>query len=91
MPPGWISWRLVPAGEEVVLAPGSRALIATGMVIELPKGFEAQIRPRSGLALTDGVTVLDSPGTIGADCRGELVSFSSILGTSPLSFGVARG
>ena len=45
----------LPVGEEVVLAPGSRALIATGMAIELPKGFEAQIRPRSGLALKDGV------------------------------------
>ena len=59
----------LPAGEEVVMAPGSRALIATGMVIELPKGFEAQIRPRSGLALKDGVTVLNSPGTIDADYR----------------------
>jgi dUTP pyrophosphatase len=62
----------LPAGEEVVMAPGSRALIATGMVIELPKGFEAQIRPRSGLALKDGVTVLNSPGTIDADYRGEI-------------------
>ena len=62
----------LPAGEEVVLAPGSRALIATGMAIELPKGFEAQIRPRSGLALKDGVTVLNSPGTIDADYRGEI-------------------
>jgi dUTP pyrophosphatase len=62
----------LPAGEEVVLAPGSRALIATGMAIELPRGFEAQIRPRSGLALKDGVTVLNSPGTIDADYRGEI-------------------
>src|ERR1700721_2370145 len=62
----------LPAGEEVVMAPGSRALIATGMVIELPKGFEAQIRPRSGLALKDGVTVLNSPGTIDADYAGEI-------------------
>ena len=62
----------LPAGEEVVLAPGSRALIATGMALELPKGFEAQIRPRSGLALKDGVTVLNSPGTIDADYRGEI-------------------
>ena len=62
----------VPAGEGVVLAPGSRELIATGLAIELPKGFEAQIRPRSGLALNDGVTVLNSPGTIDADYRGEI-------------------
>src|SRR6202167_2397114 len=62
----------LPAGEDVVLAPGSRALIATGLAIELPKGFEAQVRPRSGLALNDGVTVLNAPGTIDADYRGEV-------------------
>ena len=74
----------LPAGEEVVMAPGSRALIATGMVIELPKGFEAQIRPRSGLALKDGVTVLNSPGTIDADYRGELKVILVNLGSEPL-------
>ena len=79
----------VPAGEEVVLAPGSRALIATGLVIELPKGFEAQIRPRSGLALTDGVTVLNSPGTIDADYRGEIRVILVNLGNKP--FAVRRG
>jgi len=79
----------VPAGEEVVLAPGSRALIATGLVIELPKGFEAQIRPRSGLALTDGVTVLNSPGTIDADYRGEIHVILVNLGNKP--FAVRRG
>ena len=79
----------VPAGEGVVLAPGSRALIATGFAIELPKGFEAQIRPRSGLALTDGVTVLNSPGTIDADYRGEIGVILINFGNKP--FAVRRG
>ena len=79
----------LPAGEEVVLAPGSRALIATGMAIELPKGFEAQIRPRSGLALNDGVTVLNSPGTIDADYRGEIGVILINFGSKP--FAVRRG
>jgi dUTP diphosphatase len=79
----------VPAGEEIVLAPGSRALIATGLAIELPKGFEAQIRPRSGLALTDGVTVLNSPGTIDADYRGEISVILINFGNKP--FVVRRG
>src|ERR1700755_1548513 len=79
----------LPAGEEVVLAPGSRALIATGMAIELPKGFEAQVRPRSGLALKNGVTVLNSPGTIDADYRGEIQVILANLGTEP--FTISRG
>ena len=81
----------VPDGEGVVLPPGARALIATGLAIELPKGFEAQIRPRSGLALDDGVTVLNSPGTIDADYRGEIGVILINFGTSPLRFGEARG
>ena len=52
--------------------PGARALIPTGLALELPNGYEAQVRPRSGLALKDGVTVLNSPGTIDADYRGEI-------------------
>ncbi len=79
----------VPAGEEIVLVPGSRALIATGLAIELPKGFEAQIRPRSGLALIDGVTVLNSPGTIDADYRGEICVILVNFGNKP--FVVRRG
>src|ERR1700761_9400644 len=79
----------LPAGEEVVLAPGSRALIATGMAIELPKGFEAQIRPRSGLALNDGVTVLNSPGTIDADYRGEIKVI--LINLSHRPFAIERG
>ncbi len=57
---------------EIVLAPGSRQLIPTGLAIALPAGFEAQVRPRSGLALKHGITVLNSPGTIDADYRGEV-------------------
>jgi dUTP pyrophosphatase len=57
---------------EVVLEPSKTALIPTGLFIELPSGFEAQIRPRSGLAFKHGITVLNSPGTIDADYRGEI-------------------
>lgn len=58
--------------DEIVIAAGERVLIPTGISIELPDGFEAQIRPRSGLALKHGITVLNSPGTIDADYRGEI-------------------
>jgi len=59
-------------GDPLILSPGDRALIPTGIAIELPEGFEAQLRPRSGLAHKYGVTVLNSPGTIDADYRGEI-------------------
>ncbi len=58
--------------EPVTLNPSERALIGTGLYIELPEGYEAQIRPRSGLAIKKGITVLNSPGTIDADYRGEI-------------------
>lgn len=58
--------------ESIILAPLERKLIPTGLFIELPVGYEAQIRPRSGLALKNGITVLNSPGTIDADYRGEI-------------------
>ncbi len=58
--------------ESIVLKPLERKLIPTGLFIELPEGYEAQIRPRSGLALKKGITVLNSPGTIDADYRGEI-------------------
>ncbi len=58
--------------EAILLQPGDRQLISTGLFIELPAGYEAQIRPRSGLAFKHGITVLNSPGTIDADYRGEL-------------------
>ncbi len=58
--------------EAITLKPGARCLVPTGVAIALPEGFEAQIRPRSGLALKHGVTVLNSPGTIDCDYRGEI-------------------
>ncbi len=62
----------VPPDRPFVLQPGARAAIPTGLAIALPGGFEAQVRPRSGLALKNGVTALNSPGTIDADYRGEI-------------------
>ena len=62
----------IPADAPVALAPGSRAMVPTGIAIALPRGSEGQIRPRSGMAMRHGVTVLNSPGTIDADYRGEL-------------------
>ena len=79
----------VAADAPVVIAPGDRALIPTGIAIALPPGFEAQVRPRSGLALNHGVTVLNSPGTIDADYRGELQVILVNLGRK--SFSVERG
>lgn len=58
--------------EEIILKPLERSIVKTGLFIELPKGFEAQVRPRSGLAAKKGITVLNSPGTIDADYRGEI-------------------
>jgi dUTP pyrophosphatase len=62
----------LPAGAPVGIAPGERAMIPTGLAIALPAGVEGQIRPRSGLALQHGVTVLNAPGTIDSDYRGEI-------------------
>jgi dUTP pyrophosphatase len=73
----------------VTLAPGARALISTGLIIELPSGYEAQVRPRSGLALKHGVTVLNSPGTIDSDYRGEVGVILANLGDTP--FEIRRG
>lgn len=78
-----------PEGESVILGPGERALIATGFAVELPPGFEGQIRPRSGLALKEGVTVLNAPGTIDSDYRGEMKVLLINLGDKP--FVVTRG
>lgn len=69
--------------ETVTLAPMQRILIPTGLFIELPVGFEAQIRPRSGLAFKHGITVLNSPGTIDADYRGEIKVLLINLGGEP--------
>ena len=62
----------VPEDDTITLAPSDRALVPTGLVFELDRGYEAQVRPRSGLALKHGITVLNSPGTIDADYRGEV-------------------
>jgi dUTP pyrophosphatase len=69
--------------EPVTIAPGQRALIPTGIAIALPVGFEAQVRPRSGLAAKYGVTILNSPGTIDADYRGEIKAILINLGDVP--------
>lgn len=62
----------VPADEPVLLRPGARAAVPTGLAMAIPEGFEAQVRPRSGLALKSGLTCLNTPGTIDADYRGEV-------------------
>jgi dUTP pyrophosphatase len=69
--------------ESVCLAPGKRALIPTGISIELPSGYEAQVRPRSGLAAKHGVTCLNTPGTIDSDYRGEVKVILINLGDEP--------
>jgi len=79
----------VPAQAPVVIAPGGRAMIPTGIAMALPPGHEAQIRPRSGLAARQGVTVLNTPGTIDADYRGEVQVILINHGAEP--FLVERG
>ncbi|MEZ5789168.1 MAG: dUTP diphosphatase [Xanthobacteraceae bacterium] len=79
----------VPAGEPVVIPPGGRATIPTGFALALPEGTEAQVRPRSGLAARHGVTVLNSPGTIDSDYRGEVLVILVNFGEAP--FTVERG
>lgn len=79
----------VPEDAPVSLAPGARALIPTGFALEIPIGYEAQVRPRSGLAIKQGVTLLNSPGTIDADYRGELMVIAINHGSEP--FTVSRG
>lgn len=74
---------------QLVLEPRARDLVPTGLIIELPAGFEAQVRPRSGLALKHGVTVLNAPGTIDSDYRGEVKVLLVNLGSEP--FVVERG
>ena len=75
--------------EALIIPPGGRALIPTGFAIALPKGFEGQVRPRSGLAVEFGVTVLNAPGTVDADYRGEIRVPLINLGAEP--FTVTRG
>ncbi|HUK00455.1 MAG TPA: dUTP diphosphatase [Stellaceae bacterium] len=73
----------------LVLAPGARAAVPTGIALALPEGYEGQIRPRSGLALRHGLAVLNSPGTIDADYRGELRVILANLGDAPVT--ITRG
>jgi dUTP pyrophosphatase len=79
----------VPEGAPVTLAPGTRAAIPTGLAIGLPEGFEAQVRPRSGLALKHGLSMVNSPGTIDADYRGEIKVL--LINHGSESFTVNRG
>src|SRR6187399_3381491 len=62
----------VPDDRPILILPGKRALVPTGLVLEIPQGFEGQIRPRSGLAFNHGITCLNTPGTVDSDYRGEL-------------------
>ena len=75
--------------EHIVLGPHERALVPTGIFIELPVGYEAQIRPRSGLATKHGITVINSPGTVDADFRGELRT--SLVNLSNVPFEIVPG
>jgi dUTP pyrophosphatase len=79
----------VPEHEPVTLAPGDRAMIPTGLTMAIPQGYEAQVRPRSGLAAKHGVTCLNSPGTIDADYRGEVKVILINHGREP--FVIKRG
>jgi dUTP pyrophosphatase len=79
----------VPENAPLVLAPGEYAMVPTGLVIALPEGFEAQVRPRSGLAARHGVTVLNAPGTIDADYRGEIQVI--LINHGAESFTIRRG
>ena len=79
----------VASAEDLTLAPGARHAVATGFSIEIPAGYEVQVRPRSGLAIRNGVTCLNTPGTIDSDYRGEVKVILINLGTEP--FEVRRG
>ncbi len=79
----------IPADRPISLAPGARAAVPTGLVVAIPDGHEGQVRARSGRALRDGLAVLNAPGTIDADFRGELRVLLVNLGEAPLA--IARG
>lgn len=76
-------------GDPLVIAPGERKAVPTGLAMQLPAGLEAQVRPRSGLALRHGVTVLNAPGTVDSDFRGEITAILINLGQEP--FTITRG
>jgi dUTP pyrophosphatase len=79
----------VPPNEPMKIAPCARAAVPTGLIFAIPDGFEGQVRPRSGLALKSGITVLNAPGTIDSDYRGEVKVI--LLNTSDETFEIARG
>jgi dUTP pyrophosphatase len=79
----------VAAAEELTLRPGQRHAVATGFAIEIPRGYEVQVRPRSGLAMKHGITCLNTPGTIDSDYRGEVKVILINLGQEP--FEIRRG
>ena len=79
----------IPTDSSVILKAGERAIVPTGLMLQIPYGFEGQIRPRSGLALRHGVTVLNAPGTIDADYRGEIQVL--LVNISKESFVISRG
>lgn len=79
----------VAADSKIVIEPGARDLVPTGIAVQIPEGFEAQVRPRSGLAFAHGVTVLNAPGTIDADYRGEICVLLINFGSEP--FELTRG
>ena len=79
----------VVAAESLSLAPGARHAVATGFAIAIPHGYEVQVRPRSGLALKHGISVLNTPGTIDSDYRGEVKVILANLGSAP--FEIVRG
>ena len=79
----------VPEDRPLILTPGRRAAVPTGLILEIPEGFEGQVRPRSGLALRNGVTCLNAPGTVDWDYRGEVKVILANLGDA--DFAVERG
>lgn len=79
----------VPEQEPLIIAPGDRAAVPTGLIFAIPDGFEGQVRPRSGLALKSGITVLNAPGTIDSDYRGEVKVI--LVNTSSEPFSISRG
>lgn len=79
----------LPGGESLVLSPGARALVPTGLKMEIPEGYEIQMRPRSGLALKHGIALVNAPGTIDSDYRGPVGVI--VLNTSDAAFEVTHG
>lgn len=79
----------ISSAEELILEPGQRHAVATGFAIEIPQGYEVQVRPRSGLAIKHGITCLNTPGTIDSDYRGEIKVILINLGEEP--FEIRRG